>query len=252
MGRKILTTEGTLVTSLPVAILYTNRRVTAEASEVLYGSNRILFDVSAKLVLKFLRSTALGDRFRIKDLGFDQYALRVDGKECTQHWEKLTIFIDQHMRVDTFTFQIPSDIYHIADESRESKRGPTHTRHRWLPAKGLTLLLMDAKIHRLKLAFGVKYHGNISDPRSDTEEEFTAIEELRYPFPDEEWEREKQEFGKHWEYNISNGLEGYTNFDALHKEQKRRRQRLDFVVDRVDNPPGEIGTVLVLTRPANC
>jgi len=46
--------EASAFSPLPTAILYINRQTAAEASEVLYRSNRFKFNISANCVLKFL------------------------------------------------------------------------------------------------------------------------------------------------------------------------------------------------------
>ncbi|CAF9931326.1 MAG: hypothetical protein ALECFALPRED_004977 [Alectoria fallacina] len=115
--------------------------------------------------------------------------------------------------------------------------------------------LMAGRIQRLRIGYSATLkirtpeaeaqhietgHGNYLEYRD-------SILVLGNPQPIEERIRENQD--------LRNALaEGhphqFTSFEALKADQRTRWQRFDFAVAREDDRIGEVGTVLVLTRPA--
>ena len=121
---------------------------------------------------------------------------------------------------------------------------------------------MAGKIQKLRLGYpatlletGIPEDENQStdaaqSPHEDPLEKLDAISCMRHPQPTkEEWDGE---FAERVAF-IKNAEEGkenvYSSFTALLAEQDKRWQRLDFVVTREYDPVGDVGTVLVLTRP---
>ena len=83
----------------------------------------------------------------------------------------------------------------------------------------------------------------------DPLESLNSISHLRYPGSKDEKDAEGQENVDLWRALREQRSHKFPSFKALLTDQKRRRQRLNFVVKREDDPIGDVGTVLVLTRP---
>lgn len=167
------------------------------------------------------------------------------------------------MRLTSVTIQVPLDLNHTVDKSKETIHTLDSERYWWPAVTALTKLLMDGKIQSLRLAYGATYlNRKMGEDESsgfrgvtrsnddfDNEEQFTAINNIRYSRPSDDFERCEQEFRGFYNNIDFNDPQEKGKFDALERAQKKRGQRLNFVVNRVDSPPGDIGTVLVLTRP---
>lgn len=107
-------------------------------------------------------------------------------------------------------------------------------------------MLMERKIQRLRLAYTVTYLPSGGD---EDLESYAAIDDLRTPQPKEELDREEQECRDYRDASRAGRPHKFDSIIALLDDQAKRRQRLDFVVSREDDSVGDIGTVLVLTRP---
>lgn len=234
------------VTPIPIAILYTSRQLYLEVTQVLYGSNRFTLGVSAKVALRFVKSLPPTIRGHVKDLAFSGRVAAADDAACHDFWQPLCDFISQPMRVTSVTIQLPRDQNHDIDESKESKRGPNGEWFLWPIVEKLARMLMDGKIQRLRLAYTASY----LRPSCDEDlEGYHAIDTLRNSRSQEERDREEQEFSEYLAAGKNGRPHKFDSIGALYKDQGERRQKLDFVVSREDNPIGDVGTVLVLTRP---
>jgi len=236
------------VAFLPVATVYVDNRLRREAS------NRFTFDVDAKHAVRFLASLPEISRQQIKDLGFTRTSTAADDADCTQHWQELCDFISGHMQLASVTIQIPRDTTHPIDKSKEVQQPPDSEWFWWPAVKGLTKILMEGKIQTLRLGYSATLINFNFDDTGDSDiplNDLSAIEILRYNHPEEEQRRESDEFTE-YRAAAKNGLSRKFNpISALMEDQLKRRQRLDFVVSREDNPVGDVGTVLILTRPSH-
>ena len=80
-------------------------------------------------------------------------------------------------------------------------------------------------------------------------ESLTSVSYLRYPRRQDESDRYCDENEQFMRALGQKRSRKFPSFSALQADQERRRQRLDFVVNQEDDPIGDLGTVLVLTRP---
>lgn len=232
------------VTPHPIAILYTNHQVSHEASQVLYGLNRFTFDTSAAVAVRFLKNLPQKSLRCIKDLGFGRRSTSADDGDCTEHWQPLCDFISQHMHLTSLTIQIPRDTNYEVDESKEVIRPPNGEWFWWPAVRELTGMLMNGKIERLRLGFSATLL-----ERDDASEDYAAVDILRTPNSKEEQDREDREHEEREATLRSGRPHKFKSVLELLEDQGKRRQRLDFVVTREDNSAGDVGTVLVLTRP---
>ena len=244
----------------PTAIFYVNKQIRQEATEVFYAFNRFTFNSSARAALHFLKSLPPSRRQRIKNLGFTRRSAAADDYDCTYSWSALCDLIIQHMSINSVTIQAPRHRRPENDETKPAKEAP-YTKWYWWPApRSLTAALMAGKIQQLRIAYSATM--TLDDllresPYQDAEhlrhidsvEGVEAISNLRHPRPPEELEREALE-GKALRRAIATGQpHEFDSMDTLIADQERRRQKFNFVVTREDDPVGDLGTVLVLTRP---
>lgn len=119
---------------------------------------------------------------------------------------------------------------------------------------------MAGKIQKLKIGYSATLKVRPSEEAAlDMEvgpsqhenplETLEAISHLRYPQPQEELDREYLETREFVRACREGGSHKFTSLSAFQADQQTRRQRLDFVVAREDDQIGDLGTVLVLTRP---
>lgn len=94
---------------ISTSILYVNRQIYTEAYKVLYTSNTITFDISAKYVIKFLKSLPATTRSSIRFLGFGRHSTAADDFDCIKHWKPLCTYIKRHLQLSSVTIQIPFD-----------------------------------------------------------------------------------------------------------------------------------------------
>lgn len=120
---------------------------------------------------------------------------------------------------------------------------------------------MDGKIEKLTIGYCATLKSRFSEEEEaqDTKagkswheiplESLCSISYLRYPRPQDELDREHQEDMDFLRALRHKRSHKFSSFNALSADQETRRQKFDFVVDRMDDPMGDVGTVLVLTRP---
>ena len=248
------------VIPLPTAIFYVNKQIREEASEVFYSFNRFTFGSSARAALHFLKALRTSSRRRIKNLGFTRRSTAADDQDCTGSWGSLCDFIIHHMSINSVTIQAPRHRWLEIDKSKPAKETP-NTGWYWWPAPRLLIAaLMAGKIQQLRIAYlaTLRLGDSIQTSQSqeaehlrheDPVEDLETISNLRHPQPQEELKREALE-GKALRSAIARGeCHKFDSMAALVADQETRRQRLNFVVTREDDPVGDLGTVLVLTRP---
>lgn len=116
-------------------------------------------------------------------------------------------------------------------------------------------MLLNGDTEELRLAYRQTYPltkrqrlGAIEDD-DDPEDDFTVIERLRFPRPMAEIDRENEEY---WEFRQAEE-EGRPTIvptsQDLERYWRKRKQRIDFNYAQVNDSYGDLGTVLVLTRP---
>jgi len=242
-----ITTDHQISTS----ILYVNRQIYVEASQVLYVSNRITFDIGAVYAIRFLKSLPATRRSHIRHLGFGRHSTAADDYNCTKHWKPLCTYIKRHLQISSVTVQIPHDSRkNINRNKRQGKQ--VYMDFFWWPAAfALRDMLMDKKISELRLAHAQTYL--LDDSEEDAEVEvdecdFKALSLLQYPRRDKEMQRERRERQEYRRAEREGRSRAFQSLDALKEDQEDRRERLDFVARREDDTLGDFGTVLVLTR----
>ena len=245
---------------LPTAIFYLNKQIREEASEVFYGCNRFTFGSSAGAALGFLKGLRPSSRRHIKNLGFTRRSTAADDQDCTGSWGFLCDFIIHHMSINSVTIQAPRHRWLKIDESKPSRESPNIEWYWWPAPRLLIAALMAGKIQQLRIAYLATLRLGDSIPKSQSQEaehlrrkdpleDLETISNLRHPQPQEELEREALE-GKALRSAIARGEpHKFDSMAALVADQKTRRQKFNFVVTREDDPVGDLGTVLVLTRP---
>lgn len=254
--------DASAVTSIPTAIFSVNRQIRQEATDVFYGFNRFTFENDARTTLKFLKDLRPSFRRRIKHIGFPHWSTSANDHSGTEYWAPLHDFIIHHMHVISVTIQVPRDLVHGIDEAKEARPAPDPEWYWWHAAQLLTGSLMAGKIQKVRLGYSATLQ--IRDPEEEAQyieaeqaqhenplENLSSISSLRYPHPrpDEECDREYHEH-KDLSRAIDKGRpHKFASFRALRTDQLTRRRRFDFVVTREDDPIGDVGTVLVLTRP---
>lgn len=70
---------------ISTSILYVNRQIYIEASQVLYTTNPITFDINAECVIRALRSLPSTARSHIRHLGFGHHSTIADEQDCTDY-----------------------------------------------------------------------------------------------------------------------------------------------------------------------
>ena len=244
----------------PTAIFYLNNQIREEASEVFYAFNRFTFESSARAALHFLKALPPSCRRHIKNLGFTRRSTAADDYDCTYSWRSLCDFIIHHMSVNSVTVQVPRHHWLEIDETKPAKEAPNTGWYCWPAPRLLVAALMDGKIQQLRIAYlaTLRLGDSIQESQhqeaeharhKDPVENLESISNFRYPRPQEELDKEALE-GKALRIAIAKGqLHKFDSMAALLADQEMRRQRFNFVITREDDPVGDLGTVLVLTRP---
>ncbi|KAF6220023.1 hypothetical protein HO133_003848 [Letharia lupina] len=248
------------VTPVPTAIFYGSRQIGQEATEVFYSFNRFTFDTDAQTALKFLHCLRPSFRRRIKNIGFTRRSTCADDGDCTQFWNPLSNSIARHMSLHSVTVQVPRDPTHGIDHTKEVRQPPNSEWYWWPAARGLTGLLMAGNIQELRIGYSatlkihapedeVRYEKAGQSPYENPLEDLGSISYLRYPRVAEELDREYSEY-KDLRSALKEGRpHKFDSLGALYASQEMRRERCEFAVAREDDPVGDVGTVLVLTRP---
>jgi len=240
--------KATSMTPIATAILYTNRQLHTEVSKVLYGSNRFTFNAAPVIALRFLKNLPPAFASFIKHIAFTNRATVTDVADCIKCWHLLCDFISSHMQLITVTIQLPRDPYHAIDGTKVVDPPQGGVWFWWPAVNTLTGMLMERKIQKLRLAYTVTY---LHCGEDEDLEDYNAIKCLRHPQWQEEFAREDQERRDFQAASEAGRPQKFTSSVDLLNDQITRRQRLDFAVSREDNVVGDMGTVLVLTRPHN-
>ena len=252
--------DASAVTPVPTAIFYVSHQIRQEASEVFYGSNRFTFDTSPRTALNFLECLRPSFGRMIKHIGFTSWATSADDGDCRDGWEPLVGFISRRMSLNSVTVQVPRDNSHGIDKTKEIKQAPNPEWY-WWPAPCLvTASVMAGNIKQLRLGYlatlttlgleeEVRHKEAGGSRYKDPMDRLESISILRYPQPDEEQEREHLEKKALLSAVEEGRADRFGAWEALLADQETRRQRFNFVVTREDNPIGDVGTVLILTRP---
>lgn len=240
--------KATSMTPIPTAILYTNRQLHTEVSQVLYGSNRFTFNAAPVIALRFLKNLQPAFASFIKHIAFTKRSTAADYAGCTMSWHPIFDYISSHRQLIAVTIQLPRDLHHVTDETKVVDPPQGGVWFWWPAVNALTGMLMERKIQKLRLAYTVTYLrcGKDEDP-----EDYNAIKCLRHPQSREEFARENQERRDFQAASEAGRPQKFTSSVDLLNDQITRRQRLDFVVSREDNLVGDMGTVFILTRPHN-
>lgn len=251
--------DASAVIPAPTAIFYVSHQIRQEASEVFYGSNRFTFDTSPRTALKFLKCLRPSFGRYIKSIGFTRMATSADDADCRACWEPLLAFISCRMSLNSVTVQVPRDNSHAIDKTKEIKQAPNPEWYWWPALRLLTASLMAGKIKQLRLSYlatlttlesSEVQHKEAKNSRYKVPvERLESISTLRYPRPFEEREREDLEQETLQSAVYEGRPHKVGSWDALLADQETRRQRFNFVVTREDDPIGDVGTVLMLTRP---
>lgn len=213
------------------------------------------------MALEFL--TCLRSSFgrHIKSIGFTgTFTSIVDDTDCGEFWIPLLSFISRRMSLNSVTMQVPRDASHAIDETKEMKRAPDPEWYEWWALGLLTASLMAGTIKQLRLSYLATLVTldssedaqlkQAKDSRyKDPMDKLESISRLRYPHYWKEQERERLE-DEEWRSALAEGRSHrFDSWEAFRDHQYARRERLNFVVTREDDPIGDVGTVLVLTRP---
>lgn len=247
--------EGHMVSIIPVgtSIFHVNRQIGQEATEILYGFNRFTFRAHPGEAMEFLKDLPSGSLRQIKNIGFTRRATCADDGDCKDYWEPLCDFITSHMHLSSVTIEVP---WEPGQGTRV--RGVLDGEWYWWPAaKLLRGLLMAGKIQKLRLGYNVALPRKIrtmeeedqstdaaQSPPEDPLEGLNAISNLR-----EEDGLTMDETTAFMNDARERGESRSSAWIALAAEREKRMQRFDFVVTREDDPVGDVGTVLVLTKP---
>lgn len=247
---------------VPTAIFYVNHQIRQEATEVFYSFNRFTFDSDARSALKFLKGLRPSFRRQIRDIAFARESTSADDNDCRAFWDPLSTFIGSHMSLCSVTIQVPRDINHEIDETKEARPAPDEEWYWWPAVRLMGGLLMAGKIEKLRVGYcaTLKIRVPEEEEPQDIEagqshhenplESLSSISYLRHPQPQDELDREYRGHMDLRRAFSEQRSHRFPSFGALYAHQERRRQRFDFVVNQEDDPIGDVGTVLVLTRPA--
>ena len=249
------------VVPVPTAIFYVNHQIRQEATEVFYSFNRFTFDDNARTAVGFLGGLRPSSRRRIRDIGFARESTSADDNDCRAFWDPLSTFIGCHMSLRSVTIQVPHDINHEIDETKEARPAPDEEWYWWPAVHLLGGLLLAGKIEKLRVGYWATLKIRVQEEEEPQDIEagqshhenflknLSSISYLRHPRPKDELDREYRENMDLRQALSEQRSHRFSSFGALYADQERRRQRFDFVVNQEDDPIGDVGTVLVLTRP---
>ena len=245
--------EGESDGSLSRLLLFVNRQIFAECYGVFYKFNQFTLDVSPKLGIRFLQILHPTMRLFITDLGFTSKSTPYDKLSTSGDWDPIFALIGQEMRVSSVTIQVPDYAEHVIDETKPSEPHLNVQTYDWVPVIGLRILLLDGKIQKLRLG----YHATYLRPRSsgsrtigsDGFEDFFVVNVLRCPWPRLDRDYTFEELDTSEFLQLEELSQRLRSLDAPRFFQRRKLNRVKFVVTREDNLASDIGIVLVLTRP---
>ena len=258
--------DASAVTPVPTAIFSVSRQIRQEAIEVFYGCNRFTFDNSADITLRFLKCLRPSSRRRIKHIGFAGWSTCGDESAFAEWWHILGNFICRHMSLNTVTFLVPRDSDYGIDETKEARRAPHDDWYMWSVVERMTGLLMAGNIERLRLGYsatlGIRFqeeydrylHGashkdaTPKEPQHENPlEKLKSITRLRSP---QNQDRSLMAGAEDPKKAPAEGPpQKSVSLDTLQPDQQDRQQKRDFAVTYEKDPCGDVGSVLVLTRP---
>lgn len=241
--------EITIDHRISTSLLYVNRQIYLEASQVLYTINRITFDIDAKFVLGFLKSLTSTTRSHIRHLGFARQSSGFDDEDCTRYWKALYAYIRSHLQISSVTIQIPN--YADCSLFRAKRYKKARMGYYWWPAVfALTDMLLEGKLQELCLVHSHTYlHPGTQEEAEEVNDiNFAVISLLQYPCLKEELCVECQE-GRHenWQAKCEGRPAAVSSLDAWKGNQSDRRGYLDFFERRKDDQFGDLGIIVILT-----
>ena len=258
--------DASAVTPVPTAIFSVSRQIRQEAIEVFYGCNRFTFDNSADITLRFLKCLRPSSRRRINHIGFAGWSTCGDEAAFAEWWKILGKFICRHMSLHTVTFLVPRDSGYGIDEAKEARRAPHDDWFMWSVVERMMGLLMAGNIERLRLGYsatlGVRFreeydqylHGASHKDAASKEpqhenplEKLKSITRLRCP---QDQDRSLMAGAEDPKKVLDEGPpQKGVSLDTLQADQQHRQQSHDFCITYEEDPFGDVGSVLVLTRP---
>ena len=260
--------DASAVTPVPTAIFSVSRHIRQEAIEVFYGCNRFTFDNSADITLRFLKCLRPSSRRRIKHIGFAGWSTCGDESAFAAWWQILCSFICRHMSLHTVTFLVPRDSVYGIDETKESRRAPHDDWYMWSVVERMMGLLMAGNIERLRLGYsatlGVRFREEYDRYLHSLSHKCATPEEPQHENPLEKLKsitrlsrpqyQDRSLMGSCGAEDPRKALaEGppqkTVSLDILQADQRDRQRKRDFNVTYEEDPYGDVGSVLVLTRP---
>ena len=258
--------DASAVAPVPTAIFSVSRQIRQEAIEVFYGCNRFTFDNSADITLRFLKCLRPSSRRRIKHIGFAGWSTCGDEAAFADWWHILCKFICRRMSLHTVTFLVPRDSVYGIDKTKEARRAPHDDWFMWSAVERMTGLLMAGNIERLRLGYsatlGIHFrdeydrylHGashNDLTPKAPQHEnpleKLKSVNRLRCPQYQERSLMAEAEAPKK---GLAEGTpEKNVSLDILQADRQDGQQKRDFAVTYEEDSYGDVGSVLVLTRP---
>ena len=260
--------DASAVTPVHTAIFSVSRQIRQEAIEVFYGCNRFTFESSADITLRFLKCLRPSSRRRIKHIGFAGWSTCGDDSAFADWWHILCRFICRHMSLHTVTFVVPRDSVYGIDETKEAGRAPHDDWYMWSVVERMTELLMARSIERLRLGYSAtlgtcvreeyaRYLDRASLKNVTPEEPIheNPLEKLKSMTrlrrsQDQDRSLKKSSEAEDPKKALAEGSpQKSVSLDTLQADQQDRQQKRDFVVAYEEDPRGDVGSVLVLTRP---
>ena len=243
----------------PTAIFCVNHQIGQEATEVYYRFNRFTFDSDVRSALKFLKGIHPSFRGRVRDIGFARRSTSAKNSDNRDFWDSASTFIARHMALRSVTIDVPYGCNYGIDRTKKARPAPDENWYWWPAVRLMTELLMAGKIGELRIAYcaTLRLRAPEREEAQDIKarqsqhmgylEILTCVSDLRYPRLQGEQDRGFEDFA--CAFNLYRRHKIHSHGTCGYDQETRRRQMLNFVVNREDNPIGDVGTVLVLTRP---
>ena len=260
--------DASAVNPVPTSIFSVSRQIRQEAIEVFYGCNRFTFDNSADITLRFLKCLRPSSRRQIKHIGFAGWSTCGDESAFADWWHILCKFICHHMSLHTVTFLVPRDSVYGIDETMEARRAPHDDWYLWSAVERMTGLLMAGNIERLRLGYSAtlgirfreeydRYWHRASQKDAMPEElqhenpleGLKSISRLRYPQNQDRLLMEPDGAEELKKALAEGPAQKSVPLDILQADRQDRQQKRDFAVTYEEDSYGDVGSVLVLTRP---
>lgn len=258
--------DASAVTPVHTAVFSVSRQMRQEAIEVFYACNRFTFDNSADITLRFLKCLRPSSRRRIKHIGFAGWSTCGDESAFAEWWHILCKFICRHMSLHTVTFLVPRDSVYGIDETKEARRAPHDDWFMWSVVERVTGLLMAGNIERLRLGYsatlGVRFREEYDRCLHGASHKDLAPKEPQHENPLEKLKSViRLRCPQYQDRSLTAGAEDprkglakgppqkSVSLDTSQADRQDRQQDRDFVVTYEEDPYGDVGSVLVLTRP---